>query len=616
MPQSAIVEDNFTPQLIHQINFHFNHNAAMNHLINTQHTINRSITYLLVVLSLGLFAFPAMAQVFDPGPSDPALFDVVVNVPPDPNVGPLHGSEGTQLNVFDGGVVDFGYRARTGSEINIIGGIVGEQFNAFDGSEINISGGIVGALFDANFDSVVNISGGSVGRHFDNFGGVVNISGGFIGPSFDAGSGEVNITGGFIEQDFEAFSGSKVRVSGGSLGRGFKAYPGSDVELFGGEFELNGIAYSGSTISLFEGDVFTGTLADGSTFNFSNDGSIDSFFDDRLSDASLTRVALPTLDLSPTVVATANPNRPSGLRPGQTLTLLNGGDLGDNFEAHRATLNVDGGNIGDRAGVANCTVNINGGTVGGYFEAYSGSVVNISGGSVGTDLRALSGSEVNISGGSVGENFGVFRGSVVNISGGTIGEGFGASGGINIIDGNLVPDFSNAAEINISGGIRSETAFFFGGVVVNISGGTWEDTFAGGFGTGSMINLFGSDFVLNGVSLDDSLTIGNAFTIEDRSGTLSGVFADGSLFSADLDSAFRSTGSASRTGTLTVTLGPPVTEIILGDCNQDDAVDFLDIAPFIAILTADSFLEQADCNEDGAVTFLDIAFFIAILAGT
>ena len=52
---------------------------------------------------------------------------------------------------------------------------------------------------------------------------------------------------------------------------------------------------------------------------------------------------------------------------------------------------------------------------------------------------------------------------------------------------------------------------------------------------------------------------------------------------------------------------------ILGDCNQDGSVNFLDISPFIAILTAGDFLGQADTNEDGAVNFLDIARFIALL---
>ena len=55
--------------------------------------------------------------------------------------------------------------------------------------------------------------------------------------------------------------------------------------------------------------------------------------------------------------------------------------------------------------------------------------------------------------------------------------------------------------------------------------------------------------------------------------------------------------------------------IILGDCNLDGVVDFLDISQFIAVLASNSFLAQADCNLDGVVDFLDISAFIAILAG-
>ena len=55
--------------------------------------------------------------------------------------------------------------------------------------------------------------------------------------------------------------------------------------------------------------------------------------------------------------------------------------------------------------------------------------------------------------------------------------------------------------------------------------------------------------------------------------------------------------------------------IILGDCNQDSVVNFLDITPFIGILSSGSFLEEADVNRDGSVSFLDITPFIGILAG-
>ena len=57
-------------------------------------------------------------------------------------------------------------------------------------------------------------------------------------------------------------------------------------------------------------------------------------------------------------------------------------------------------------------------------------------------------------------------------------------------------------------------------------------------------------------------------------------------------------------------------ETLLGDVNLDGVVNFLDISPFIAILTSGTFQAEADCNESGTVDFLDISPFIAILTGS
>ena len=52
---------------------------------------------------------------------------------------------------------------------------------------------------------------------------------------------------------------------------------------------------------------------------------------------------------------------------------------------------------------------------------------------------------------------------------------------------------------------------------------------------------------------------------------------------------------------------------MLGDCNLDGVVSFLDINPFIGFLSTQTFFPEADCNEDGVVNFLDIAPFIGFL---
>ena len=54
--------------------------------------------------------------------------------------------------------------------------------------------------------------------------------------------------------------------------------------------------------------------------------------------------------------------------------------------------------------------------------------------------------------------------------------------------------------------------------------------------------------------------------------------------------------------------------VILGDVNLDGMVNFLDISPFIGVLTdTGNNQAEADTNEDGMVNFLDIAPFINIL---
>ena len=93
-----------------------------------------------------------------------------------------------------------------------------------------------------------------------------------------------------------------------------------------------------------------GTLANGTTFIFSGN-------ERELSNLNLSRVALPTLEASD-LVDTDLRNAPAGVRNGQTLTLVSGGALGENFEAAGGTLNIEGGIVGDFAGASLATINI------------------------------------------------------------------------------------------------------------------------------------------------------------------------------------------------------------------------------------------------------------------
>lgn len=53
----------------------------------------------------------------------------------------------------------------------------------------------------------------------------------------------------------------------------------------------------------------------------------------------------------------------------------------------------------------------------------------------------------------------------------------------------------------------------------------------------------------------------------------------------------------------------------IGDVNLDGAVDLLDVAPFVALLTGGGFQCEADINVDGAVDLLDVTPFVDLLTG-
>ena len=59
---------------------------------------------------------------------------------------------------------------------------------------------------------------------------------------------------------------------------------------------------------------------------------------------------------------------------------------------------------------------------------------------------------------------------------------------------------------------------------------------------------------------------------------------------------------------------PPVS-VLVGDVNLDGSVNFLDIGPFITLLTSGEYQDQADTDRNGVVNFLDIGRLIEILSG-
>ena len=73
-------------------------------------------------------------------------------------------------------------------------------------------------------------------------------------------------------------------------------------------------------------------------------------------------------------------------------------------------------------------------------------------------------------------------------------------------------------------------------------------------------------------------------------------------------------GGANDGGYARVFVSQGLPEFLLGDVNRDDVVNFLDIAPFITLLSSNTFQVEADINGDQDVNFLDIAPFITMLS--
>ena len=279
-----------------------------------------------------------------------------------------------------------------------------------------------------------------------------------------------------------------------------------------------------------------------------------------------------------------------------------------------AVINLNGGSIADDtdftgAGFPNgITLNVNSGTVGLDVDI-SNSNINIDGGTVAllaTDIvegvNNINNNTITITGGNVGSFFQVRGNSTLELSGGSL-EAFGIIGGgaTGVVTGGSFNLCDISGPLDISGGDFNTFRVFSGGAV----------------------NLFGTDFAIDGVPISD-LVLNQQTIITDRNVTLSGTLSDGSTFSNLLDPVTTGLnfdpefgellpGVAATSATVTVTL---VQGTILGDVNQDGEVDFLDISPFIAILSAGSFLEEADVNQDDVVDFLDISPFIEILAGS
>ena len=231
---------------------------------------------------------------------------------------------------------------------------------------------------------------------------------------------------------------------------------------------------------------------------------------------------------------------------------------------------------------------ISGGSVGSVFRASGGSVVNVTGGSLGAFADAKFGSTVNIQGGTVGTSFEAYGGSKVNIAGGNVGGFF---------------DALNGSVVNISAGSVGNHYDANSGSTTNISGGTVGDDFDAV--SGSKVSLVGTQFVLGGVDITATLSLYVPFTITSRNVILTGLLADGSTFSFNLNSSDSNSDFFATGAMLTVALG------VAGDFNHNGSVDAADYTLWRNSIGRSGASLAADANGDSQIDAADYAVWKA-----
>jgi hypothetical protein len=526
----------------------------------------------------------------------PPIGPANIHVPTDTLPPSIRG--GQTLTVSQGGIVDWNYRVGRGSRVTITGGEVGGYLEAF-GATINVSGGIVGSDLAAFEQSAVNISGGSVGPFLQIDGGtIMNISGGSVGIGLQARRGsQINISGGTVG-GFSANSDAKVNITGGAIGSFNVGDTSSKLKISGGDFRLDGVPIAGlETVGSTKGvnlkqhitespvgSVLSGTLADGTPFLITTQAG------DIVRNGALTLEAAAVPPVGPTNIQVPGNPAPQGLRQGQTLTVSEGGSIGGPagfIAGPGSTLNVSGGTV-SQLKASGAKVNISGGAV--FLDAFSGSEVNISGtdaNAFGARVEAYNESHVAISGGTFSKIL-AHTGSVVDIAGGAI---------LRTTDYRTF-EAEAGSEINVTGGDFQGRFGAFGRpterLAVNIRGGNFRE-----FQTSHAdINLFGTDFRLNGVEIP-GLVLDQPFTITERSVTLSGLFADGSPFSFDLNTPVTTADYFGSGSHVTVTRVAPIT--MAGDYDHNGTVDVADYLVWRKTLGQSGTSMAADGNRNGAV---------------
>jgi hypothetical protein len=265
------------------------------------------------------------------------------------------------------------------------------------------------------------------------------------------GDDRIEVAGG--RHDFIGlFEGGRGVFSGG-VRSGIRAIRGSTVTFVGGDFRAAGAPAALGTGGIGQGEALGGVHPDGSVFVESG-GIVNVNFGPDLPSFVLVEGELPPVRLEPFSVP-EEPAPAGGLRPGQSLSLRDGGELRRDFHMLGATLDVSGGEVGRGLRAMGGAVSVSGGVLGnaeffdgvdalitnglftGGIEAYESSVIAVQGGEVRGgvaihDARAefrgglidtvfaAGSSEIDVSGGDIDLGISLWGEASLALSGGTM----------------------------------------------------------------------------------------------------------------------------------------------------------------------------------------------------
>ena len=249
---------------------------------------------------------------------------------------------------------------------------------------------------------------------------------------------------------------------------------------------------------------------------------------------------------------------PTALLAGETLNLGIGGSVGPSFTANAgSTISIQGGSLGF-------------GSIAGSLDLYSGEL--------GPATLIQASAVVTVHGGTVLPV--VSSAGDLTVLGGQVQGGLSAGGKLTVAGGQVGPIVpSQGSQIFLKGGEIAGTLSPFNGTTFTMTGGTWKGNFW--FSIGSTLNLSGGT-VQDQLSLGDtilnltvkSVLVGGApiaglipgvpQVVTQRDTTLSGVLADGTPFSFDMNSGFVSDqDSFPTTAKVNVTLVPEPSAVVL-----------------------------------------------------